>query len=79
MLYMVLFTVDLLMSLEAPAPPPTTHTNDNGTNVVVGTGPAVPEQTDPSEVVVKKPTPLPTGMQLSYVYYEWYLHHYNIM
>lgn len=56
---MVLFTVDVLMSLEAPAPPAATQSS---TNVVIVTGPAVPEQIEPSEVVVKKPMP-PTGMQ----------------
>lgn len=56
---MVLFTVDLLMSLHAPnaAPPPPSS------NVVVVSGPAVAEQPDLSEVVIKKPMPSPTGVQ----------------
>ena len=50
------------MSLDPSAPPSAPHSNDS-TSVVIATGPAVPEQTDPSEVVVKKPMPLPTGTQ----------------
>ena len=57
-----MFTVDVLMSLDPSGPPSAPHSNDS-TCVVIATGPAVPEQTDPSEVVIKKPMPLPTGTQ----------------
>ena len=50
------------MSLDPSAPPSAPRSNDS-TSVVIATGPAVPEQTDPSEVVIKKPMPLPTGTQ----------------
>ena len=51
------------MALQTPAvvvaaPPPTTNGDDGAT------GPAIVEQADTSEIVVKKPMPnLPTGVQ----------------
>ena len=61
--HMILFIVDLLTSLHTPAvvvaPPPPPN---DGDDVMTASGPAAAEQTDPSEVVVEKPTPLPTGV-----------------
>ena len=61
-LLFILLTVDLLMSLHTPvvvAPPPTAN---GGGDVTAVSGTAVGEQADPSEVVVKKPMPLSTGV-----------------
>ena len=59
---MVLFTVDLLMSSHTPVASPSPS---NGGDVMAVSGAAVVEQTvetDPLEVVVKKPMPLPIGV-----------------
>lgn len=53
-----MYAVDLLVLLDASASAPPHHSN----NVVVISEPTIPEETDPSEVAVKKPMPLSTGV-----------------
>ena len=59
-LLVILLTVDLLMSLHTPVVVIPTADGDGDVMTVSGT--ATAEETDPSEVVVKKPMPSTTGV-----------------